>query len=223
MSSLGEFSKDMIARRVIRNTLIAAALVSIAVGPKAFAGYSSFSTGCLVNDTSLRAAEGLSSNDPAAIVTISPARLWPPNHRLRDVAISMSLNTTTTLANPVDVSLTIDDITDDQIGPDDAGGDGCGKPTSRQGLDWSPDLSNYPQGLQQTGSLQTQTDAVSLGGVQLRAERCAALGTRTYTVSFICCDTTDPTNPICDASPESVLVTVPKSRGRGRGPFGAHF
>lgn len=207
----------MIARRLIRNTLAAAALMSIAVGPKAFAGYSSYSAGCLANDTSLQTAEGLSSTDPAALVTISPAILWPPNHRLGDEAISMSLNTTTTLANPVDVSLTINDITDDQLAADNSGGDGCGRPTDRQGLDWSPNLSNYPDGLSQTGSLQGPTDAVVLDGVQLRAERCARLGTRTYTVSFTCCDTTDPSNVICDASPESLYVIVPKSRGRGRG------
>ena len=92
----------------------------------------------------------------------------------------------------VGVSLTVTDITDDQLATDNGNGGGCGKPTTKQGADWSPtDFS----GLVATGTLEATTDSLALDGVELRSERCAKLGTRTYTATVVCCDTT---NDVCD-------------------------
>jgi hypothetical protein len=164
-----------------------------------------FSVGCLLNDSTLQGEEGLSSSDPPAVVTISPARLWPPNHKLKNMLISMSPAANS--SSVVDVSLTITNITDDQISDDDAGDAGCGPATSLQGADWSPtDFSS----LTASGSVQNTTDAVSIPGVQLRGERCAMDGTRTYAVSVTCCDITN--GNVCDSTPGVLDVTVPKSR-----------
>ena len=119
----------------------------------------------------------------------------------------------------VDVSVTVNDITDDQVSTDDAGHSGCGKPTSEQGADWSPtDFS----GLSASGSLQHTSDTpVAIGGVELRAERCAKLGTRTYELAVTCCDST---HAVCDTvgtvngvalSALPILdVTTPKHKGK---------
>src|SRR5262249_42523084 len=145
----------------------------IAVAPSALAKKGSSGTnsvGCLVNDPTLQTAEGLSNTDDAAIVSISPASLWPPNHKLRDESVVMTLNpkATSTPSSPVNVSLTVNSITDDQVADDDAGGHGCGKPSAAQGSDWQP--TGFPSS-PANGSLQATTDQVSLTGVQLRGER----------------------------------------------------
>ncbi len=87
----------------------------------------------------------------------------------------------------VDVSLQVTDITDHQLAADNGNGGGCGKPTSTQGADWSP--TEFPGPLA-TGTLELVTDSLPLDGVELRSERCAQLGTRAYTVTVQCCDTT---------------------------------
>lgn len=200
------------SKRLICEILAGASLLLMAVASSALANRDtgSFSVACLTNDIALQSAEGLTTGSPAATVTISPASLWPPNHKFRNVNISMSLPSgATNLASPVDVSLTVNDITDDQVTQDDGGGAGCGKPSARQGADWSP--TDFT-GLVQSGALQLTTDSVSVPGVELRAERCAKLGTRTYEVSVTCCDIT---NSVCDTAPEVLDVTVPKSRGHG--------
>lgn len=172
----------------------AAAMFVVAVAPAAFAKGNqtqSFSVGCLTQDTTLQASEGLSSGTAAATVSISPAILWPPNHKLKNEGIVMTLPAAST-TGVVDVSVQVTDITDDQLSADNGNGGGCGKPTAKQGADWSP--STFP-GTLATGSLELTTDSLALDGTQLRAERCASLGTRTYTVTVQCCDTT---NAVCD-------------------------
>jgi hypothetical protein len=166
---------------------------------------SNFSVGCLSEDAVLQSAEGIPPTQDPAAVTISPSLLWPPNHKFRTTPISMSLAADS--ASPVDVTLTVNDITDDQVADDDAGGAGCGPVTSKQGADWSPtDFST----LTASGTLQNTHDAVSISGVQLRAERCVKDGTRTYEVSVTCCDIT---NAVCDSTPEVLDVIVPKNKG----------
>ncbi|MGH7948781.1 MAG: hypothetical protein ACREQF_06130, partial [Candidatus Binataceae bacterium] len=113
----------------------------LTLAPPAFAkpdkSSGSFSVGCLTGDTALQNSEGLDSGEAAAMVTISPANLWPPNHKLTDVGLSLALSADST-TGPIDLSLTINDITHDQVAGDDAGGRGCGAPTAKQGMDWAP-------------------------------------------------------------------------------------
>jgi hypothetical protein len=190
--------------RLMASAVSAAAIIVIATAPAALAkgkgGKStSFSVGCLTQDTVLQTAEGLSAGAAAANVTITPADLWPPNHKLESEDITMSL--AADVPGAVDVSLQVTDITDDQL---EAGkGDGCGKPTSKQGADWAP--TTFPGPLA-TGSLEVTTDSLALDGVEIRSERCAKLGTRTYTITVQCCDTT---NAVCDTVNGITLDSLP--------------
>jgi len=172
--------------------LSGAVLLAIASASGALAKDSrGFTVGCLTQDTALQTSEDLAPGAAAANLTIAPAKLWPPNHKFRAEGISMSLAADS--SSPVDVSVTVNDITDDQVSADDAGHSGCGAPASRQDPDWLPiDFS----GLTATGSLQHTSDTpVALGGVELRAERCAKLSTRTYELAVTCCDIT---HAVCD-------------------------
>lgn len=182
----------MSIRIQVCRTLSGAALLAIVSASGALAKDSgSFTVGCLTQDTALQTSEGLASGAAAANVTIAPARLWPPNHKFRTEGISMSLAADS--QSSVDVSVKVNNITDDQVSADDGSHSGCGAPTDRQGADWSPtDFS----GLTATGSLQHISDTpVAISGVELRAERCAKLGTRTYELAVTCCDVT---NSVCD-------------------------
>jgi hypothetical protein len=152
----------------------------------------SFSVGCLTQDTVLQTSENLTAGTAAATVSITPASLWPPNHKLTSEDITMMLKTD--VASAVDVSLQVTDITDDQLTGDNGKGDGCGQPTSKQGADWSPTVFPFPSPAA-SGALRDTTDSLALDGVEIRSERCAKLGTRTYTVTVECCDTT---NSVCD-------------------------
>jgi hypothetical protein len=202
--------------RLMASVAGAAAIVIIAFAPAALAKSKgtkppqTFSVGCLTQDTTLQTSEGLTAGTAAATVSISPASLWPPNHKLTSEDITMTLPADAAAA--VDVSLQLTDITDDQI---TAGkGEGCGKLSS---ADWAP--TTLP-GVAVTGSLELTTDSLALDGVELRSERCARLGTRTYSVTVTCCDTT---NAVCDTvgtvngitldSLPELNVTVAKSKG----------
>jgi hypothetical protein len=176
----------------ICRALSGAALLAIVSASGALANDSNrFTVGCLTQDTALQTSERLASGAAAANVTIAPAKLWPPNHKFQVEGISMSLAADS--SSSVDVSVTVNDITDDQVSADDASHSGCGAPTGRQDPDWLPiDFS----GLNATGSLQHISDTpVAIGGVELRTERCAKLGTRTYELAVTCCDIT---HAVCD-------------------------
>jgi hypothetical protein len=204
--------------RLMASVAGAAAIVIIAFAPAALAKgkgkqVQGFSVGCLTQDTVLQASEGLSEGTAAATVTITPASLWPPNHKLKSEDIVMTLPADASSA--VDVSLQVTDITDDQL--TGGKGDGCGKPT--EGADWAPTVFPFPSPAA-SGTLEETTDSLALDGVELRSERCAKLGTRTYTVTVECCDTT---NAVCDTvgtvngitldSLPELNVTVAKSKG----------
>lgn len=201
----------MMLRNLIGGALGGAALALLAAAPTVLAKDSgSFTLSCLTSDSSLQSAEGVDSNTPPAQVTVSPGTLWPPNHKMRDLNVSMDL--THNVSNAVPVSLTVSDITDDQVADDDAGGHGCGRPTDKQGLDWAPaDIDTNP--VSASGNLTTTSDVVSINTLQVRGERCAKDGTRTYEISVTCCDNTNAQSPVCDSTPEILQVTVPKSRG----------
>jgi hypothetical protein len=162
-----------------------------------------FSTTCLENDPNL-------SN--GATIALAPAQLWPPKHQMADVTISMNLNADANSSIPVSFSIT--SITDDQVADDDAGGHGCGKKTSKQGLDWAPPGLTSDNPLTINGSLQMATDSIvtPTGAVQLRRERCGRDGSRVYELEVTCCDNSNSQSPVCDAQPEVLEVTVPHDR-----------
>ena len=115
-------------------------------------------------------------------VVYSPIQLWPPNHQMRTISVTYIDNSAvgaTQGDNDGDQeSLTINSITDNQMADDDAGGKGCGKPTSMQG----PDSIFSPNPI-------TSMDPQNIGTtVQVRAERCANDKTepRVYTINVTC-------------------------------------
>lgn len=173
-------------------------------------------------------------------VSVTPATLWPPNHKME--VESFWAAPARTLGNTsVSFSAWFVNLTDDQTDLDGAGGQSCGQKTAKQGEDWSPDISastpsadNSETYLVGTANLSDSnpsqlTLAAPAGGtstppIALRRERCAKEGDRLYTISVVCCDTT---NGVCDDSAfenspppssapsptQDLDVTVPKNRG----------
>jgi len=160
-----------------------------------------YSLTCLGTDTNITGG---------ATISITPASLAPPNHKLRNETVTMNLNNdSATLDN---YSFTIENITDDQTVQDDEGRAGCGQKTKKQGADWFPTETNIDP-LRIAGNLQFAADTMftTQGQLQLRGERCGRLGTRTYLLSVTCCDNRDSNTPICDPSPQLLRVMVPKN------------
>jgi len=142
----------------------------------------------------------------AGQVVYSPIQLWPPNHQMRTISVTFIDSSTpgaTQGNNDGDKeSLTINSIVDNQVGDDDAGGHGCGKPTSKQGADWA--FSSNPI---------NSTDPQNIGTtVQVRGERCAHDTTepRIYAINVTCADPDSPNG----SNPTTVdlNVTVPHDR-----------
>ena len=137
-------------------------------------------------------SEGLTAG--TAVLRPSPSRqpaCGSPNHKLENENVTMTLPADA--ASAVDVSLQVTDITDDQLAADNGTGDGCVKPTSTQGADWAP--INFPRTARrhrQPGGYHRLAGAY---GVEIRSQRCAKLGTRTYTLTVQCGDTP---NSVCD-------------------------
>jgi hypothetical protein len=216
----------MSLRKGICQVLGGAALLVIAVAPSAMAknkDSGTFSGACLASDSALQGALGITDPTIAPVqVTTSAASLWPPNHKMRSESLSVNLTQPFALTPPAspyqdgaDISVWVVDLTDDQVATDGAGG-GCGKPTAKQGLDWAPavdiaDPTSYVSGAavltDATPAALSFTDQSSNPvDIALRGERCASDGTRTYTISLVCCDTTDPSSIVCD---DAALATTP--------------
>ena len=195
-----------------------AALLAITAAPTVWAKDSgSYSVQCLSNDTALQQSEGITT--PSTVgpvtVTIAPASLWPPNHKLRVEHVSASLTqpfnpnpAASPYNNGANVTVWLTDITDDQIAVDDAGGHGCGAPTAKQGPDWLPAVvMSDPTSYDTASATLTDTTPVALQfsdqtpssvDVKVRGERCPRDGARTYVLSVVCCDTTTSGSAVCD-------------------------
>src|SRR5689334_1348283 len=183
MRTISEQSTTLILALVAK--FLRALILVIAIGSSAFAqGFGRSSTGCLANDQTLKNQEGLAALDAAAVVTISPGQLWPPDKGFSNLHIRMSLPGVVQLNSAIAASLTINGITDDQVNEDNTGSPGCNPPAGMQGSDWQPSSG----GLVASGNLQTVSDRVSIMGLQMRRERCSDAGTRTYQINFTCCD-----------------------------------
>src|SRR5487761_476050 len=233
---------------LIKRKVIGAAALAILVatssafgkGPKG-KDFGTYQVGCLAADTALQTVEGIqNSGTSPAVVSISPATLWPPNHKMSTESVAVGLTQAITSPGGVygsgaDIKVWVTGLTDDQIADETGKGQGCGQPTAKQGPDWTPDVSftdpnSYIFG-EATGLSDTTLAILSLtnqsaqaADISLRAERCARDGTREYSVYLVCCDTTNPSSVICDdpalltqppgqpATTELDLVTVPKNQ-----------
>jgi hypothetical protein len=218
----------MSIRKGICRVLSGAALIVIAAAPSAMAknkDSGTYSGACLASDSALQGALGITDPNIAPVqVSTSAASLWPPNHKMRTESLSVNLTqpfAATPPASPyesgADISVWVVDLTDDQVAIEDAGGGGCGQPTAKQGLDWAPAVdSTDPTSYVSAAATLTDTTPAALGftdqsanpvDIELRGERCAhAVSGRTYTISLVCCDTTDPSNIVCD---DAALATTP--------------
>jgi hypothetical protein len=139
-------------------------------------------------------------------VVYTPIQLWPPDHQMRTISITFIDNSApgaTQGDNDGDEeSLTINSITDNQTAADNAGGEGCGQPTSKQGPDWVFSTNTI-----------TSMDPQNIGTtVQVRSERCSKDKTepRIYTITVTCGD------PDSDSSSNPTTVdlnvTVPHDK-----------
>src|SRR5260221_8766181 len=63
------------------------------------------------------------------VITYGPITLWPPNHKLKSIAISFAETEAT--ADGDTLSLQVNDISSNQESADDDGCSGCGQPTSK--------------------------------------------------------------------------------------------
>jgi hypothetical protein len=143
-------------------------------------------------------------------VVYSPIQLWPPNHQMKTISITYIDNSAagaTQGDNDGDQeTLTINSITDNQTADDNAGGKGCGQPTSKQGPDWI--FSSNP-----INSMDPQNIGTS---VQVRSERCAGDKTepRIYTISVTCGnpDAGSSSNP----TTVDLNVTVPHDKAQAK-------
>jgi hypothetical protein len=139
-------------------------------------------------------------------VVNTPIQLWPPNHQMRTISVTYIDNSAagaTQGDNDGDQeTLTINSITENQTADDDAGGKGCGQPTSQQGADW----------IFSTNTINSM-DPQNIGTtVQVRSERCAKDKTepRIYTISVTCGnpDSGSSSNP----TTVDLNVTVPHDK-----------
>ena len=196
-----------------------AALLAIAAAPTVWAKDSgSYAVQCLSNDTALQQAEGISGPSGPVTVTIQPASLWPPNHKMRTEQVTANLTSpfnSTPPASPyadgANITVWLTDITDNQVTDDNLGGHGCGAPTAKQGPDWLPAVTmSDPTSYDTASATLTDTNPVPLDfsdqgtspepvSVKVRGERCSRGGVRTYVLSIVCCDTTGGSgNAVCD-------------------------
>ena len=133
------------------------------------------------------------------MITYSPTTLWPPNHKMKTIAISFAESETTTDSDTLGLQVT--DIENNQQTEDDAGGNGCGKPTAKQGPDVVFDSTLI------TGPAGDDTVPVTTT-VQVRAERCAKVqSARIYTINVVCSD---------EGGTDSVPLPVTVAHSRGR-------
>lgn len=158
----------------------AAAVIVIALAPTAFAKGKQPSPNQLSNPC----------GDGTVLVT--PEILWPPNHKLVTIGVSY-VETATDAAGADTISLTINSITDSEIGQDPGTGgpgEGCGPSDA----DWV--FSNTPV---------TNTDPnVAATTVKVDAERCGNdKAGRTYTINLTCSGSDGSTDTI------NVPVVVP--------------
>ena len=141
------------------------------------------------------------------VITHSPTRLWPPNHKFHTVVISYVEPDQNTHDGDT-LSVTVDAILHDQADPDGSNEmNGSGKPNA--GLDWG--------GIGNTGIAQDDDpdDNAAVTTAEIRAERSGrAPEGRTYTIT-VTCNAMGGSDSSDDAM-ETVELTVhvPHSMGR---------
>jgi len=122
-------------------------------------------------------------------VTWSPNRMWPPNHKVRDVTISFN---TTTEGDAL--SLSVDSVTNSE------------DPQSGSGAKHEPDVTGVPAS--DTGTATQDPATVTIG---LRAERDGRnKDGRTYTINVTCSSVSGGGVP----STAQLTVTVPHDQGK---------
>jgi len=131
-------------------------------------------------------------------VTVTPAKMWPPNHKMKDV----TLNYDETSADDGDtIGLTVTSISNEEEGTEKGS-------TRRHGPD------DAGEGFTDTGTDTTPSDPATVV-IQLRKERLAKpKDGRTYTIEVECTDAGDVSLEPPTTDTASITVFVPHSRGR---------
>jgi hypothetical protein len=126
------------------------------------------------------------TSPPNLSIAASPTVLWPPNHRLVPVHVTWQI---VDLCDP-DPTVTLVDASSDE--PDDAPGNGDG---------------------QTTGDVADAAPGTGDADLQLRAERLATGGGRTYDLLYRAIDASG------NATSIRLAVTVPRDQGQGPDPL----
>jgi hypothetical protein len=144
-------------------------------------------------------ASGIACGSTDITLSYSPTTLWPPNHKMQTITIIGS----DTDADGDMYSITVTNITENQS---EVPGMGCGKPTDLQGADDS--------GIGNTSGMVTDP-ALASTSVQVRSERCAAEGARTYDITVSCME--NSATEMMKSGSVDLIVTVPHDQGHHHG------
>jgi|GEM_PF-5283471 len=151
-------------------------------------------------ETATDAVEITVFDDQLPTVAIAPSLgdLWPPNHRIETIGLSITANDNCT--EPGD--LVLQSVTVSSNEPDDSTGDGAfvGDVAGANGFAAAVDVTGAFSWNGTTGSFE--------GGIGLRAERQGDGGGRTYTITATVADGSGNTTTV------TTTVVVPHSRGK---------
>jgi hypothetical protein len=171
-------------RAVMLTLVVGGATAAIVVPAFARGGGGSQSSSCM----------GTTDPFDAGTITWSPAVVWPPNHKLVPITISWTENSSSAADNDMN-TLKVTDIS--SVGADGQG-TGSGKPTAKQGPDYTG-VGNSASAAD--GSPATLT-------VYVRAERAGTdKAGRTYTISLSC------QSGMEGSGTSMAVVTVPHDMG----------
>lgn len=146
-------------------------------------------------------ASNIACGNTDIILSYSPTTLWPPNHKMQTILITASDSDADGGAMGETFSAMISNITENQS---EVPGMGCGN-VSTQG----PDSM-----IVNPGGMSTDPGTVS-AQVQVRSERCAAEGTRTYDIQVTCME--NSATEMMQSGTADLIVTVPHDQGNHTG------
>jgi len=143
----------------------------------------------------------------SGVITHSPTRLWPPNHKFHNVVIAF-VEPDAETHDGDDLTVMVDAIVHDQAAPDGSNElNGSGRPNA--GLDWN--------GIGNTGTAvdDDPEDNVAVTSVAIRAERSGRVREgRFYTITVTCRNANGSDESDDDMDVVDLTVHVPHSMSR---------
>ena len=143
---------------------------------------------------------------PDVVIVYSPTILWPPNHKMQRITLTgIDNNTANATSGDSDSDMFTIAVTKTTVTPPEAVGQGCGNTAQ---TDFGPDSDpNFPP----MATAMDPNNATAYWDV--RAERCAREGDRTYTITVHCTETNGGETDSGDAF---LTITVPHDQGHNK-------